>query len=111
MMSGVYFVEFRANNNNVGQGLIAIDDGRINGGDNAFLFQGRLDTYNDQLRAVIEVTHYRGEANSIFGSVRQFTLNLSGSSDANTFKMSGGVANMQGASISIVGRKVAELYK
>lgn len=111
MLSGIFFVEFKANNNDFGRGLIVIDDGRANGGDEAFLFRGKFDTYNGDVQAVIEVSHYRGVPNSVFGSIKNFTLNLTGKSDDNSFTVSGGVVNMPNAAITIKGVKVADVFK
>lgn len=111
MLSGMYYVEFRANNNDFGQGLVCIEDGKVNGGDHAFIFQGRMDAYNGEVQAVIEVKHYKGEPLSVFGPLRQFTLNLSGKTDGVSFNLDGGIANMPGAAINIRGNKVADLYK
>ena len=111
MLSGIFYVEFKANNNDFGRGLIIIDEGRANGGDDKFLFRGRFDTYNGDIQAVIEVNHYRGEPTSVFGPIKNFTLNLSGKSDGNTFTVTGGVVNMNGAAITIRGVKVASVFK
>lgn len=111
MISGIYFVEFKASNNDFGQGLIVVDDGKVNGGDHSYLYRGRLDSYAGNVQAVLEISHYRGELDNVFGPLRQFTLNLSGISDENSFNVTGGVANIPGISIRVVGRKVAEIYK
>ena len=111
MINGLYFVEFQANTQDFGQGLAVIDNGRINGGDHAYLYQGRIDAYGSDVKAVIEVKHYRGQPASVFGPLNSFTLNLAGKNSGSTFEVSGGIANMPGTKITIRGKKVAELYK
>lgn len=110
MISGIYFVEFRASTRNVGAGLVIIDDGVVNGGDATYLYRGRFDHYAGSLRASIEVSHYRGEVNAVMGPFREFTLNLSGSADERQFVLSGGSPTIPGVTIELIGRKVANLF-
>lgn len=111
MLSGIYFVRFVANSNNVGEGLVVIKDGIINGGDLTYLYQGRLDYYGDEIKAQIDVRHYKGPLNSVMGPLKEYSLHLSGKRQGEKLEVSGGIPNMPNASISILGTKVAELYE
>lgn len=111
MISGIYFVEFKANNNDYGQGLAVVDNGKVNGGDYSYLYRGRLDNYGEELKAVIDVSYYRGEHNSVMGALKNFTLNLTGKTTGDGFDVAGGIPNIPDVSIRIVGRKVADLFK
>lgn len=111
MISGIYFVEFRANNNDTGQGLVVIDNGKINGGDHSYLYRGRLDIYGEELKAAISVSHYRGELDSVMGALKNYTLNLSGKLIGDNFDVSGGIPNIPNVSIRILGKKVSDLFK
>jgi hypothetical protein len=95
----------------MGAGLAVISDGDINGGDESYLYRGHLDTYGSQAKGAIEVTHYRGALNSVFGPLRTFTLDLAGTVDEQAFNVQGTIMGTQSPMILISGRKVAQLYE
>ena len=111
MISGIYFVEFKASNNNYGHGLVVLDNGKLNGGDYSYLYRGRFDTYGEELKAAIDISHYRGELNSVMGARKNYTLNLTGKMTREDFDVTGGIPDIPDLSIRIVGRKVADLFK
>lgn len=111
MVSGIYFFDFKANNNDYGQGLAVIDNGIVNGGDQTYLYRGRFDAYNEKVKASISVSHYRGPVNSVLGALREYTLELTGHIKNGAIDVSGGIPGMPQVTIRITGKKVAELYK
>ncbi len=110
MISGIFFVQFTAGPRDIGSGLAAINDGQINGGDQTYLYRGRLAAYGGQAKATIDVTHYRGPLNSVLGPLRSFTLDLTGKVDEQAFDVQGTVLGTTTPVIRIVGTKVAPLY-
>lgn len=110
-LRGLYLVQFVANNQSFGEGLVSIVDGMINGGDLSYLYQGRFDFYGNEIQATIEVTHYHGPANSVFGQLKTFSLKLSGNIISEGFEVNGGIPDMPNLSIKITGKKVANLYE
>ena len=111
MLSGIYYVKFVANNNQVGEGLAVVKDGIVNGGDATYLYQGRFDYYGDEIRAHIEVKHYKGPLNSVMGPLKQYSLSLSGRRLGEQFELTGGIPNIPNIIMSILGTKVAEYYE
>ncbi|MCJ7777103.1 MAG: hypothetical protein MUP16_02165 [Sedimentisphaerales bacterium] len=111
MLNGIYQVQFMANNKSFGMGLILIENGRVNGGDLSYIYQGRFDYYGDDIQALIEVKHYSGPAISVMGPLQEFSLNLSGKQSGEIFEVAGGIPGVPELSIKIVGRKVAEIFK
>lgn len=111
MLHGMYKVEFWSNQNMFGIGLVTIKDGVINGGDTNYLYQGHFDYYENEIKASVEVKHYQGEMNSILGPLRSFTLTLSGKVAGDMFELTGGIAGMGTTSMTILGKKVAELLE
>ena len=104
-------MQFSVGPQNTGGGLVVISDGDINGGDETYLYQGHLNAYGSQAKAIIEVTHYRGALNAVFGPLRTFTLELVGTVDEQTFDVQGSIVGTQSPVIRISGRKVAQLYE
>jgi len=111
MFSGLFYVEFKVADHSFGTGLVVIDNGRVNGGDQAYLYRGHFDHYSGGIRATVEVSLYRGSPNSVLGPLRQFTLNLSGTASDNKFELEGGSSSVPGVAIRMVGTKVAELFQ
>ena len=111
MLSGMFFVKFIANNNMFGEGLVVIRDGCVNGGDASYLYQGRFEYYGDDVKAIIDVKHYKGPLNSVMGPFKEFSLSLSGKKSGNNFELIGGIPNIPHLSIKIVGAKVADLFE
>lgn len=111
MITGMYFVNFIANNNNFGIGLVVIQNVYVNGGDASYLYQGRFDYNGDDIKALIDVKHYRGPLNSVLGPLKEFSLTLSGKKSGDNFELMGGIPNMPNLNIRITGSKVADLYE
>lgn len=111
MTSGIFFVQFSVGPQNMGAGLAVISDGDLNGGDETYLYRGHLDVYGSQAKAAIEVTHYRGALNSVFGPLRTFTLDLVGTVNEQAFDVQGTIVGTTNPIIRITGRKVSQLYE
>lgn len=111
MTSGIFFVNFSVGSNNLGYGLVTVSNGCINGGDETYLYQGHIDAYGGQAKVTVDVTHYRGPLNSVFGPLQSYTLNLSGTVDEKSFNVRGCIAGTSGPMIQILGKKVASLYE
>lgn len=111
MLSGLFFVNFVANNNNFGSGVVVVSDGKVNGGDSNYFYQGRFDYYGNDIKALIKVKHYRGNLNSVMGPLKEFTLNLSGKKTNNGFEVSGWIPDIPNLSIMVRGIKIAELFE
>jgi hypothetical protein len=109
MISGIYLVRFVANGSGFGEGIVVVNDGAVNGGDATYLYRGHFDYYGEDIKASIEVRHYRGPLNAVLGPLKQFNLTLSGKISGDNFQVSGGIPNMPGASISITGSRIADL--
>ena len=110
MISGIYLVSFSANNNMFGEGIVTVSEGAVNGGDATYLYRGHFDNYGDDMKASIEVRHYRGPVNGVLGPLKQFNLILTGKIVGDNFSLSGGIPNMPTAIIMITGTKVADLF-
>ncbi len=109
MISGIYLISFATNNNRFGEGILVVKEGSVNGGDLSYLYRGHFDYYGEDIKASIEVRHYRGPVNAVFGPLKQFNLTLSGKISGDNFHVSGGIPNMPNATIMITGDRIADL--
>lgn len=111
MISGIYLVSFSAQNNRFGEGIVVIDKGCVNGGDATYIYQGRFDYYGDDIKAQVNVKHYRGPLNAVLGPLKEFSLTLTGKKSGDNFELAGGMSNMPNLIIRIIGTKIAELFE
>jgi hypothetical protein len=109
MQSGLFAVEFIANNNQFGTGVAVVANGAVNGGDSGYYYQGHFDYYENEIKAAIEVRHHSGPANSVMGPLNNFALVLTGQFTEDNFVATGGIPNIPGLKITIRGRKLADL--
>jgi hypothetical protein len=111
MDSGIYYVIFKSQTGRFGDGLVVVDDGKIHGGDQSYLYCGRYKTDGQEIEAEIEVSYYRGEPQSIFGHLPKFSLNLSGNATNDAFTVAGRVFGQSQLVINIEGQKQANLVR
>ena len=109
MEPGIYYVIFKSHTGRFGDGLAVVDNGKIHGGDQRYLYRGSYRTDGQAVEADIQVTYYRGKANSILGHLSRFKLNLSGKATGDAFNVSGHVFGQSQLAITIEGQKQADL--
>jgi T3SS negative regulator,GrlR len=109
-IDGLWSVEFHSNSQNMGGGVVMINQDQILGGDSVFTYTGTLTKENNVLHANIEVSkHWHLPSPSIFGAIDHFNLKLSGNSDPNSLVLSGYVAEDPNQRISIKATHKADL--
>ena len=109
MNPGIYLVTFSANTKDFGAGLVVVDNKKLHGGDFSYLYRGSYELNAGILRASIQVSHYQGELNSVFGPLKSFSLNLQGNLTQTGFSLSGHVEGHPQLTITILGVKKADL--
>jgi hypothetical protein len=76
--NGFYGVDFSALTKGV-RGIVTLQDGKIHGGDDQYLYSGQINGPDDRLQVALTVKAYVQGAVSAFGSHGgKFTLNLTG---------------------------------
>jgi hypothetical protein len=109
MIAGIYVVSFTSASASFGEGIVVLKDGFINGADLTYFYRGTFDDRGDQMKASVEVKHYKGPVNNILGPFTQFVLSLSGKRSGDNFVLTGSIENMPGAMIEIIGTKIADI--
>lgn len=109
MQNGIYHVTFSSSMGAAGTGIAVIKDGSANGGDDGYLYIGRLLADGNQISGQLQIKRWNPASTSVFGPLSNFGLDLRGTSDAatNTFTVSGGITGQPGPTIKINGRWLA----
>ena len=109
MLEALWSVEFSSNVQGVGAGVAVLETGRVLGGDSQYFYVGSYKVHNDQIQAQLTVTHYAGAPSSIFGTAKQFTLQLTGAPARDRFELHGHVLESPNLKITIRLTRRAEL--
>lgn len=104
MREGIYFVNFKSVVSGFSGGLLVYDGGRFHGGDANYLYWGTCMHQDGGLSGVLRVSHFRGPRNSVFGTLRSCTLDLSGHADELDFEAIGRVSERPELSITLKGQ-------
>jgi len=75
-IDGLWGVEFFANTDQSGSGVIAFQNGQCFGGDTQYYYFGKYTLANDTIAVNLRVSHFHGEPSSIFGPIKHFHLSI-----------------------------------
>ena len=89
MLEALWSVEFVSNLNIFGSGVVVFETGRIFGGDAQYYYTGKYEVKNGSINGELDVVNYSGEPWSVFGTLKQFSLSLSGQPKDSTFDIEG----------------------
>ncbi len=109
MLEALWSVEFCSNLNIVGSGVVIFETFRIFGGDAQYYYTGRYEVKNGILEGELNVVNYGGKPWSVFGTLSQFSLILSGKPSDNKFDVEGALKEDPSKKILIRLTKRAEL--
>lgn len=109
MLEGLYSVKFSSNIGNWGAGVALFTNGKVYGGDASYYYAGPATVNGQSVSARIHVGHHQGERMSIFGSLNEFNLEVSGIPSGDSFSLTGHVVEQPNMKITITGRKISEL--
>lgn len=110
MKTGIYHVNFSAGGQNVGDGLVVVKDGTVNGGDPGYLYTGSISESASQVTVQLDVKQWNTQIQSVFGPLKQFGLTLAGTADAaaGTFRVRGAITGHPERTIAISGRHLSD---
>ncbi|QIA65377.1 hypothetical protein GT360_17715 [Vibrio astriarenae] len=75
---GIYKVTFGCLGQVLGEGIVLIRNGHLNGGDVFYLYQGVIEAHDNRFSAILSLTQHDQRGHSIFGELGDFQLKLSG---------------------------------
>ncbi|EDX4489075.1 negative regulator GrlR [Salmonella enterica subsp. salamae] len=105
MKDGIYFVVFRSNQRDFGNGTVVVKNDAVNGGDFGFTYQGKIE--GNQL--MLRVSQHDLSATSVFPGVKNFELSLSLQEQGRNYQLNGSVVGMPQMQISIGAKYIGDL--
>lgn len=85
----LWSIEFTSQLSSEGGGVIVLENGKILGGDNNYFYVGSYDLIKNQFNATIDIKHYHGDPNPIFGKHKELIVKLNGPYDEEEMKLKG----------------------
>lgn len=108
MQNGIYRVVFQGPLSS-GRGILVAKNGSLWGGDSGYVYNGSYTTQGPNRKASIQVKRDDPNSNSIFGSLPEFTLDLSFALTSSGFQASGTIPGYSNARIEANATKTADL--
>lgn len=88
MKEAFWTVQFTANNQNFGSGVIVTKAGKIHGGDTSFTYIGQYQNNDGTITATVNVSSFNTTLSSAMG-VDNYTLELTGTDDEKVIAFDG----------------------
>jgi hypothetical protein len=108
MKQGIYHVKFSSSLGAMGEGLAVFKDGKVNGGDQGYLYIGSYAVNGSNVTAQLKIKRWNPAWVSIIGNINEFNLALTGSFSNDTFSVKGTSPAIPQAQIEINGRHLAD---
>lgn len=105
MKDGIYFVVFRSNQQDFGNGTVVVKNDTVNGGDFGFTYQGKVE--GNQM--VLRVFQHDPNTTSVFPGAKNFELSLTLHESGRDYQLNGGVVGMPEMKISIGAKFIGDL--
>ena len=89
MIDGLWTVQFRADNQNSGMGVLFITQEKFYGGDASYFWTGNFLEENSKIQGEVAVENYSGSPNSVFGLRQKFRIKLEGRVEVPVMELQG----------------------
>jgi hypothetical protein len=109
MENGLYALEFGTPVGSTGSGVAVFSGQRVLGGDDRFYYDGTLHDTSDGIEADVLVSRHHSGGESVFGSLSEFRLHLSGKAVGPRFSLTGGIEGQPAQRITVQCLKLAGL--
>ena len=111
MKPGIYHVKFSPVASTMfGEGLAVFRDGKVNGGDPGYLYQGSYEIDDTRITAKLHVKRWNPAWASVFGNLTEYDLALKGQmpADGSLFYAEGAVVQHPQLKLTVNGRRLAD---
>ena len=107
----LWSLEFVSALDREGGGVVILENGKLLGGDNNYFYVGSYDLLHNQFNATLEVKHYHGDFNPIFGKLKEFILKLEGDIDEDEMFLIGNILEDTSRELHIRLKYHAEVFQ
>ena len=107
----LWSLEFVSKMSSEGGGIVVLEKNKILGGDNNYFYVGSYDTEGNKLNATIDVKHYHGQCNPIFGEIEEFILKLVGDYDEDEMFLTGNILEDPSRELHVRLKYHAEIFQ
>ena len=105
MLEGVWSVEFIAREGEgaggIEAGIITFENGKAIGGDDHYHYAGEYELSGNRLTGTVAVLHYAGPMHTVFGDLKEFEMELSGTVAPDSFILEGTLIGSTGDDVAI----------
>jgi T3SS negative regulator,GrlR len=108
MLEAHWTVEFRSPFD-FGAGTVVFENGRLFGGDGQFSYEGNYRVDNGDIHSDVNIEHFSGQPNSVFGLKEKFQIKVSGKVQAPVMELTGHLVEPPFTPISIKCTKKTDL--
>jgi len=109
MIEGLYSVIFGTPQGNVGGGVVVFRNGKAQGGDLAYFYDGVVRAgVGDHVEADVLIRKYQEAGESVFGNIPEFRLQLKGQVAGPRFVLDGQIVGNPAARITVQFSKLAD---
>lgn len=108
-IEALWAVQFVSTAQRVGGGVVVYETGRILGGDSAFVYVGSGGVKDGIFSATVACKQYGGGMESVFGPIKEFTLQLSGPVDEQCMQLRGSIVGYPQMQLTAILTRAAEL--
>lgn len=105
MKDGIYFVVFKSNIQDFGDGTVVVRDGVVNGGDYGFSYQGKINNNSLKLNA----KQHDKDVVSVFGDITSYELVLDIKPTDNGYDLVGKTDLVPGVVIQVEAKFIGDL--
>ena len=109
MSNGIFSVSFKANTGAFGSGLVVVKDGKANGGDPHYLYQGDVPAQSGAFKSQFKISKWL-DGNTNVVRIDNYTLNAAGTVnyEAGTIELKGSVVSAPHLTMEIMGIKISD---
>ncbi|WP_339053242.1 GrlR family regulatory protein [Arsenophonus endosymbiont of Crataerina pallida] len=105
MKDGIYYVTFKSNMQDFGNGTVVAKSNTVNGGDFAYSYKGHVNSNSVSLT----IERHDNSVTSVFGNLDSFNLDLSIEESAKGYLLSGNIEGMPQMKITIDAKYIGDL--
>lgn len=106
MLDGFWTVVFSAQQD-IGAGVVKIENGRALGGDTSFTYVGPFNVAaNGSINAELRIQRHSAFLPSVLPGLDDYTLLVSGTASGNSFALTGKIKGQESQAMTIKGRRV-----